>query len=127
MTHIILQLATMIKIYHNINCSKSCNVLELLKQQRTEFEIQEYLNDVPTKGQLVELLGQLGLTPKELIRKGEPVFQEKFRNLELTDEQWIDVLLEYPILIERPIVVKDDVAVIGRPIEKVVELIGAKL
>ncbi len=117
----------MIKIYHNINCSKSCNVLELLKQQRTEFEIQEYLNDVPTKGQLVELLGQLGLTPKELIRKGEPVFQEKFRNLELTDEQWIDVLLEYPILIERPIVVKDDVAVIGRPIEKVVELIGAKL
>lgn len=116
----------MIKIYHNINCSKSCNVLELLKQQSAEFEIQEYLNDVPTKGQLVELLRQLGLTPQELIRRGEPVFQEKFQNLKLTDEQWIDVLLAYPILIERPIVVRDGVAVIGRPIEKVVELIGAK-
>ena len=116
----------MIKIYHNINCSKSCHVLELLEQQSAEFEIQEYLNDVPTKGQLVELLAQLGLTPQELIRKGEPVFQEKFQNLKLTDEQWIDVLLAYPILIERPIVVRDGVAVIGRPIEKVVELIGVK-
>ncbi|WP_313265016.1 arsenate reductase (glutaredoxin) [Sphingobacterium sp.] len=116
----------MIKIYHNINCSKSCSVLEQLEQQSAEFEIQEYLNDVPTKAQLVELLGQLGLTPMELIRKGESVFQEKFQNLELTDEQWIDVLLAYPILIERPIVVRDGVAVIGRPIEKVVELIGGK-
>lgn len=116
----------MIKIYHNINCSKSCNVLELLEQRNAEFEIQEYLNDVPTKQQLVELLHQLGLTPLELIRKGEPVFQEKFKNLELTDEQWIDVLLAHPILIERPIVVRDGVAVIGRPIEKVIELIGAK-
>jgi arsenate reductase len=116
----------MIKIYHNKNCSKSCNALELLQQQAVDIEVQEYLNDVPTRGQLIELLGQLALKPLELIRKGEPVFQEKFQNLHLTDEQWIDVMLEYPILIERPIVVKDGVAVIGRPIEKVLALIGAK-
>lgn len=81
---------------------------------------------MPTKAQLVELLGQLRITPFELIRKGESVFQEKFQNRQLTDEQWIDVLLAHPILIERPIVVKDGVAIIGRPIEKVIELIAIK-
>ncbi|MNK01537.1 Arsenate reductase [compost metagenome] len=117
----------MIKIYHNKNCSKSCNALELLRHQAVDIEVQEYLNEVPTKDQLIELLGQLALKPLELIRKGESVFQEKFQNIHLTDEQWIDVMLAYPILIERPIVVKDGVAVIGRPIEKVLALIGAKL
>lgn len=116
----------MIKIYHNKNCSKSCNALELLQHQAVDIEVQEYLNDVPTRGQLIELLGQLALKPLELIRKGESVFQEKFQNLYLKDEQWIDVMLAYPILIERPIVVKDGVAVIGRPIEKVLALIDAK-
>lgn len=116
----------MIKIYHNKNCSKSCNALELLQHQAVDIEVQEYLNDVPTRGQLIELLGQLALKPLELIRKGESVFQEKFQNLHLTDEQWIDVMLAYPILIERPIVVKDGVAVIGRPIEKILALLDAK-
>ena len=116
----------MIKIYHNKNCSKSCNALEVLQHQAVDIEVQEYLNDVPTRDQLIELLGQLNLKPLELIRKGESVFQEKFQNLHLTDEQWIDAMLTYPVLIERPIVVKDGVAVIGRPIEKVVKLILAK-
>ncbi len=121
-----LHVATMIKIYHNIHCSKSCNVLKLLEKHSAQFEVHDYLNEVPTKAQLVELLGQLGITPFELIRKGESVFQEKFQNRQLTDEQWIDVLLAHPILIERPIVVKDGVAIIGRPIEKVIELIAIK-
>ncbi|MDM1293021.1 arsenate reductase (glutaredoxin) [Sphingobacterium sp. N143] len=112
----------MIKIYHNLQCSKSCAALDFLQQQDTEIEVQEYLNDVPTKSQLIDLLDQLGLNPLELIRKTEPIFQERFLNLKLTDEQWIDAMLAYPILIERPIIVKDNKAVIGRPIEKVIAL-----
>ncbi|WP_312789442.1 arsenate reductase (glutaredoxin) [Sphingobacterium sp.] len=114
---------TMIKIYHNINCSKSRTALEFLQQQADEIEVREYLNDVPTKDELKELLSQLRIKPLDLIRKGELLFQEKFRNSQLTDEEWIDVMTAYPILIERPIVVKNGVAVIGRPIEKVISLI----
>ncbi|MNO06016.1 arsenate reductase [compost metagenome] len=73
---------------------------------------------------MLELVTLLQLKPLELIRRNESIFQEKFKNLVLSDEEWISVMLEYPILIERPIVVKDGKAVIGRPIDKVITLIS---
>ena len=104
-------------------CSKSCAVLDLLKSKDVDLSIREYLQDVPSKDELIELITLLQLKPLELIRRNEPIFQEKFKNFILTDEEWISIMLEYPILIERPIVVKDGKAVIGRPIDKVAALI----
>ena len=74
------------------------------------------------KKDINEVLGKLKCNPVEIIRKGEAIFKEKFKGKELSEEEWVDVLVEHPILIERPIVIKGDRAVIGRPPEKVKEL-----
>ncbi|MNY09576.1 Arsenate reductase [compost metagenome] len=69
------------------------------------------------------LLTILKMKPLQLMRHHEPIFQENFKDLILTDNEWIDVMLQYPILIERPIVVKNGQAVIGRPIENIIKLL----
>ncbi|WP_343560281.1 arsenate reductase (glutaredoxin) [Sphingobacterium sp.] len=112
----------MIKIYHNNQCSKSCAALDFLQEHAADLQVQEYLEEVPSKAELIEILSQLGLKPLALIRKNEALFLEKFQHLQLTDEEWVEVMLQNPILIERPIVVKDGKAVIGRPLERVIEL-----
>ena len=112
-----------IKIYHNNSCSKSRATLELLKDQNLDLEIQEYLTNIPSRSELKEILAMLNFKPMDLLRKNETLFKEKFSQLELSDEKWIDILLENPILIERPIVIKDGKAVIGRPIKQVIDLI----
>lgn len=112
-----------LKIYHNPRCSKSRNSFNLLTEQGLEFETIEYLKTPITKEELTTLLKQLGIPAKELIRKGEKDFKENFKGKELSEEQWIEAMLAYPKLIERPIVVKGKKAVIGRPIENVIDLI----
>jgi len=111
------------KIYHNPRCSKSRDSFNLLKEEGVEFETVEYLKTPLTKGELKDLLAKLNIAAKDLIRKGEAIFKEKFKGKELTESQWIDAMVKYPKLIERPIVVKGDIAVIGRPIDKVIELL----
>ena len=113
----------MIKIYHNNMCSKSRAALNLLKDNNEEIEIQEYLKEVPSKAELKEILKMLQMKPLELIRKNETIFKENYKDQNLTDEEWIDIMIENPVLIERPIVVKDGKAAIGRPIEKIIELL----
>jgi len=114
----------MIKIYHNNMCSKSRAALNLLKDNNEEIEVQEYLKVVPTKSELKEILKMLQMKPLELIRKNETLFKENYKDKNLTDEEWIEIMLENPVLIERPIVVKDGKAAIGRPIEKIIELLN---
>lgn len=111
------------KIYHNSRCSKSRDSFNLLTEQGIEFETIEYLKTPLTREELRELLEKLNISAKDLIRKGEKDFKENFKGKELSEEQWVEAMLEYPKLIERPIVVKGDKAVIGRPIEKVIDLI----
>ncbi len=111
------------KIYHNSRCSKSRDSFNLLTEQGIEFETIEYLKTPLTKEELTVLLEKLSIPAKDLIRKGEKDFKENFKGKELSEEQWIDAMLEYPKLIERPIVVKGDKAVIGRPLETVIDLI----
>jgi len=111
------------KIYHNTSCSKSNAALDLLQQNGITPEVVEYLHNTPTKEELTAILAMLNLKPLQLIRMNEQLFQEKFANMNLSDEEWIDVMLQYPILIERPIIVKDGKAVIGRPVEKVLNLL----
>lgn len=106
-------------IYHNPRCKKSKETLQLIRDNGIEPEIVEYLQTPPDKKKLKELLGKLDMSPKEIIRKQEKEFKENFKGKELSDDDYIDAITSYPKLMERPIVVEDDKAVIGRPPEKV--------
>jgi arsenate reductase len=112
------------KIYHNPRCGKSRQTLQLIQDAGVEPEVVEYLKAPPSEKELDQLLKQLGLEPQELMRKKEQVYQElDLSNRQLTRSQAIKIMVENPILIERPIVVKGDKAVLGRPPENVNDLI----
>jgi len=112
-----------IKIYHNSRCSKSRCALDLLNERNEEFEIVEYLKDNLSFSEIEEIVNMLGVSPVEIIRKGEADFKENFKGKELSDKEWIQAMVDFPKLIERPIVVKDGKAAIGRPIEKVIAIL----
>ena len=111
------------KIYHNNRCSKSRDSFNLLTEKGIDFETIEYLKTPLNKKEIEALLKKLAIPAKDLIRKGEADFKANFKGKELTESEWIDAMVTYPKLIERPIVVKGNKAVIGRPIENVIELI----
>ena len=112
-----------IKIYHNPRCSKSRNTLALLEEQGIDAEVVKYLDAPPSKEELKELLKMLGMSPRELIRTKEEVYKELGLKDVADEEALIEAKVANPKLIERPVVVKDGKAVIGRPIENVVELL----
>ena len=112
------------KIYHNNKCSKSRCSYELLKETGVAFETVEYLKNPLTKVELTELLIKLNISAKDLIRKREADYLKKFKEKKLSELEWIDAMVKFPNLIERPIIVKGNKAVIGRPIEKVIQLIS---
>ncbi len=111
------------KIYHNPRCSKSRQTLQLLKDNGVNPEIVLYLDATPTAEELTSILKKLGKQPFEIIRKGEAIYKEHFKGKELTDEEWIAAMVQYPKLIERPIVVTEDNPALGRPPEDVLEII----
>ena len=114
-----------ITIYHNPKCSKSRATLELLAN-RGDVKIVEYLKTPPTAKELEALVAKLGIEPEQLVRKGEDVYKEKYAGKTLSRAQWIDALVRHPILIERPIVVRGERAVIGRPPENVHALLDLR-
>jgi arsenate reductase len=109
-------------VYHNPRCSKSRMALAYLEEANKEYQVIEYLNERPTKADLESVLIKLGIRAEGLVRKGEPDFKEQFKGKILSENEWIDAMLKYPKLIERPIVVLGNKAVIARPIEKIDEL-----
>ena len=111
------------KIYHNPRCSKSRQTLALLQEKGLEPEVVLYLDTVPTNDELKILIAKLQIRPIQLVRKGEAVWKEKFKGKELSDDEIIAAMISNPKLIERPIVVKDNKAVLGRPPENTLELI----
>ena len=111
------------KIYHNNSCTKSRGCYSLLQEKGIEFETIEYLKTPLSKNELVDLLTKLNISAKELVRKNEVEYKQNFEGNELNESQWIEAMVQYPNLIERPIIVKGDIAVIGRPIEKVIQLL----
>lgn len=113
----------MIKIYHNPRCSKSRGACEWLDKKKKKYQVVDYLNQPPTKKELKELIQMLGIKAEELIRKKEPVFEAKFKGKKLTSTAWIDAMIKYPILIERPIIIQGNKAIIARPVEKMDEFI----
>lgn len=111
------------KIYHNPRCRKSRETLQIIQDKNLEVEIVDYLNDTPSAQELKEILQKLGKKPEEIIRKGEAIFKEKFKGKTLSDNEWIQAMVENPKLIERPIIIKGERAVLGRPPENVLDLI----
>ena len=112
-------------IYHNPKCSKSRETLELLRGRGIEPRIVEYLQSPPTAAELAAIVKQLGIRPEALVRKGEGIYKNRYAGRSLTDAEWIEALVRDPILIERPIVVAGGRAAIGRPPERVLELLDA--
>ena len=112
-------------IYHNPTCSKSRETLELLRGRGIEPRIVEYLQSPPTGAELAAIVKQLGIRPEALVRKGEDIYKSRYAGRSLTDAEWIEALVRDPILIERPIVVAGGRAAIGRPPERVLELLDA--
>lgn len=115
-----------IQILYNPRCSKCREALSLLEGENCEIEIVEYLKDSITKKELKNILAKLGLKAVDIVRKKEELYLKKFQNKKFTNEEWIQVLLENPILIERPIVIDGYKAIVGRPPELVVDLINRK-
>lgn len=113
----------MIRVYHNPRCRKSRETLEIIRNQGYEPEIIEYLKDPPTMSELKNLLDKMNMKPEEIIRKGEDLFRSNFKGKKMSDEEWLNVLVKNPKLIERPIVVSGDRVVLGRPPEKVREIL----
>lgn len=112
-----------ITIYHNPRCSKSRKTLALLQEHGIEPTVVEYLKNPPDKRELEIITRKLGVKPEQIVRRGEASFKEKFAGKSLSDSEWLDALAEHPILIERPIVIKGERAVIGRPPENVLDLV----
>jgi len=113
----------MIKIYHNTRCSKSREACSILENKKIKFETIEYLKTPPSQKEIKELLKLLGMKAEDLVRKSEPLFKEKFADKKLTEAKWIKAMADNPILIERPIIVKGNKAVVGRPPKRVLELV----
>lgn len=112
----------MVTFYHKPNCSTSLDALSILKKKTREITIIKYLETVPTEKELKEILKKLKFKPEQIVRKKEKLYKEKYEGKSISDSQWIKILVKNPILIERPILVKGNNAVIGRPPEKILEL-----
>jgi arsenate reductase len=111
-------------IYHNPKCSKSRQTLELLREKNITPTIIEYLKNPPTAEKLQKILSQLRITPRDLMRKKEDEFEELgLENPSLSDEDLIGFMVKHPILIERPIVVANGKAALGRPPEQVLDIL----
>lgn len=113
----------MIQIYHNARCSKSRECLAFMEETGQEFEVIKYLDDVPSFEELKSIIGKLGIKPIELVRQKEKIWIENFKGKEMSDDEVIQAMILNPILIERPIIINGDKAIIARPIEKAAAII----
>ncbi len=113
----------MIQIYHNSRCGKSRDCLVFLEKSGNKFEIINYLKEIPTFDELKLIIKKLNINPIELVRKKEKIWIDLFKNKILNDEEIIKAMIENPILIERPIVINGNQAIIARPLENIRKII----
>ena len=113
-----------ITIYHNPACGTSRNTLAMIRQSGTEPAVIEYLKDPPTRQRLIELIADMGISPRDLLRrKGTPYDELGLDNAGLTDDDLIDAMISHPILINRPIVVTPSHTRLCRPSEAVLDIL----
>lgn len=111
------------KYYHNSRCAKSREGLALLKEKGIDPEVIEYMKEPLRPDELDQLLAKLGISAEALVRKKEKTWKEEFKDKELTEDELILAMIEHPNLMERPILEKGEKAVVGRPTEKLLELL----
>ena len=111
------------KIYHNNRCSKSRCGLEILNNSKQDFEVVDYIKNPLSEIEIKDILKKLGCSPIQLVRKNEAIWKENYKGKDLSDSEIIKAMSTHPKLIERPIVVKGDKAVIGRPSENISALL----
>lgn len=111
------------KIYHNPRCSKSRKGLAYLEEKGCKFDVVKYLDEGFSEQELSELISQSGKKPFDFVRQHEQLFKEEYKGKELSDQEWITVLVENPRLIHRPIVVNNGKAVLGNPPENIDEIL----
>lgn len=111
--------------YHNPRCRKSRETLKIVQEKNVDFELVEYLNNPPDNKQMKTILEGLGKKPLEIMRTQEKIFKELklSKKDERTDEEWINIMLKNPILIERPIFIYDNKVAMGRPPEDVLKIL----
>ena len=112
------------KIYHNPRCSKSRKTLSLIQENRKEVEIIEYLENTLAFEDLELILVKLGISPIQLVRVKEEIWRENYKGKEMNDDEIIKAMVDNPKIIERPIVINGTKAIIGRPPERVLEILG---
>jgi arsenate reductase len=110
-------------IYHNPRCGKSRAALGLLTERGLAPRVVEYLKTPPTRDELARIVARLGIPAAQLVRQAEEIYKTRYAGKRLTEAQWLDALAADPILIERPIVVRGERAVVWRPPERVLELL----
>ncbi len=113
----------MTTLYHNPRCSKSRQALQLLEEEGETIEIVKYLENPPTHQELKQVIELLGIDPIKLVRTQEPDWRENYKGKNLTNDEVIDAMIQHPKLIERPIAIKGTHAVVGRPPEKVLDIL----
>ncbi len=109
------------KIYHNPRCSKSRCAVDWLKENKIDFEVIEYLKNLLSRDELQQILTQLNISASELLRKSEEEYNQFIKGRVLSEDEILDLMVKFPKLIERPIVVTDQFAVIARPLENLIE------
>ena len=111
-------------IFHNPRCQTSQAALKLLNEQcEAPVTVREYLKEPLTQKELTEIIKKLGIKPEELLRKTEALYKENYKDKTLSDKEWIKIMSENPILIQRPIIVSGNKAIVARPPEKVMEIL----
>lgn len=113
----------MIQILHNNRCSKSRQCFAFLEDKNIDFEVVKYLENPLSEKEIKDLLTKLNLPAKDIVRTTEAIWKENFKGKELTEKELIKILSENPKLIQRPIVIKGNKAIIGRPLENVEKLL----
>lgn len=111
------------KIYHNPRCSKSREGLGILQTANVEIDIIDYIKNPLSSKEIKDILVKLGIPAIDLVRKNEAIWKEKYKGESLDEEAILEAMATYPKLIERPIVVKENTAVIGRPPENIKSLL----
>ena len=112
-----------VEIWHNSRCSKSRNAFNYLKDKGIEFEVKEYLKNPPTMQELKEVLSKLGMKPSDLIRSKEAIYKEL--NLkDASEDELLEAMVKNPKLIERPIIINEDKAVVARPLENIEKVVN---
>jgi len=114
----------MLKVYFKPNCATCQTALKLIKvNTEEELDLIEYLVETPSEKEIKEILKMLGMKAEQLVRKKEHLYKDKYEGKKISESEWIKIMVKNPILIERPIVVKDGKAIIGRPIERILDIL----